>query len=244
MLRRCISCRRCGSVTPWSWTTGAEGAGRCGGGGGHGRRLPHGACAAPRAGEWELNCDESGRASVLRERRTNNSACSVLPNGSRLMSRTASTTLSWPGRPTPSTQPTGGPRLGGLSHKLELAGGERGSVHLRLGGCVPARRLRAQRLRRARAARFPASSTRLAGPTKGGRRVLCDGDRQLARRRRRERHAPGARRDALEQAVLRRRPYMAARARRQSVVSARPELRRSKRLLVPSGRRRRDLDAR
>ena len=74
--------------------------------------------------------------------------------------------------------------------------------------------------------------------------LLRDGHPRHARRRRRARDAPGARRPAVEQAVLRvRRPPLAARARRQPVGRQRGAGRRPQRAVVPHGRRRRHLDA-
>ena len=111
-------------------------------------------------------------------------------------------------------------------HLLEVPAGESREVRVRLTASTTRRRLR----------------RRLRHPHRGGRRVLRDRHPGHARRRQDARHAPGAGRAAVGQAVLRvRRPPLAARARRQPVGPERAG--RAQRPLVPHGRRRRHLDA-
>ena len=194
----------------------------------------------PELGEWQLSCDDAAEL-LFCENETNNERLFGAPNVSEFVKDGINDHVVGGcrarGQSGAQGHQDGGPARARAGARCERDGSAqadrnraRGAVRPDLGGSAR-QRVRLQ------AARRPASTGDRGAPAGGGR-VLRHRRRPVARRRRGERHAPGAGRDAVGQAVLRvRRPHLAARARRQSMVGARPETGRAQRALVPRRRR-------
>ena len=220
----------------WSWgdeVTEADADGR--------RRGARDRCRArvPRRNWASGCCAPTRRRSCCSARtRPTTSACSGRPM-LRRMSRTRSTSSSSPAPPTRSTRSARARRSPPITC-WRSPRGER-SIRVRLtasaDGCRDATRGRGQ----AAGAR---NSIACSSAARGGRRVLCDGDPPDAASGRGDGDAPGARRAAVGQAVLRvRRAPLAARARSRPVGSECGCQLGAQRAVVPHGRGRRDLDA-
>ena len=154
------------------------------------------------------------------------------------MSRTRSTSTSWPAQATRSTR-AHGHQGRGPSRAADPGGGQRLDSRA-------ADRARRPAGGRARGKPLGADFDRvLDRAARGGRPVLRDGDPGDAATGRGDGDAPGAGRAAVGQAVLRvQRAPLAARARRQPVGPERARELGAQRALVSHGRGRRHLDAR
>ena len=174
----------------------------------------------PELGDWLLFCDESSEL-LFCENETNNERLFGAPNVAHYVKDGINDYVV--AGATDAVNPARtGTKVAAL-HRLELDAGASGRVRVRLTSAA------GRSTGRSSAKPLGAGFDRVLGDAaRGGRRVLRDGDRPLARRGRRQRDAPSARRHAVEQAVFRvRRPHLAARARREPVVGARPEHRAS-----------------